>query len=247
MSSRYLHFSRTPYYGVVAALPLLILYEVLMMGLGWSEPSQVRNAGDVWLRMLLASLDISASHATLAMILIVILAIPLLWQREVTLEVRYFLMMFVESFFYSVLLGFVINIILAFIFTILFSGNGYQLAINLTTLAVPGASGPVQGLALSLGAGLFEEFIFRVVLLGILLSVTRLILANWLAAGVSIVLASMLFAAAHYVGSFGDPFTLASFLFRFVAGMLFTGLYYARGFAVVAYTHALYDIRVILF
>jgi membrane protease YdiL (CAAX protease family) len=49
------------------------------------------------------------------------------------------------------------------------------------------------------------------------------------------------------VGPYGDVLTPVSFLFRFVAGLLFTGLYYWRGFAVTAYAHACYDIRVTLF
>ena len=43
-----------------------------------------------------------------------------------------------------------------------------------------------------------------------------------------------------------DSFTWYSFLYRWLAGVAFTGLYYFRGFAVTSCTHALYDIRVLL-
>ena len=39
----------------------------------------------------------------------------------------------------------------------------------------------------------------------------------------SVVPAHMLFSLAHYVGSEGDAFTIASFLFRFIAGAFFSG------------------------
>ena len=42
--------------------------------------------------------------------------------------------------------------------------------------------------------------------------------------------AAFLFSLIHYVGPYGDPFQLASFTFRFVAGVFFSGLFVLRGF-----------------
>jgi len=242
--SDYLRASRSPYYGVVAALTLLLAYELLLTAVGSEAGWQVRNAGDVWLRTLLASLDVGPRNATLAMIFVLLLAIPLVRRRETPLRPAYGLLLLAESFAYSLVLGLFINIILEFIFSAIPSAI-------LSRALLPAAMGwgheGLQGLALSLGAGLFEEFIFRVLLLGGLLLLTRLILPHYLASLMAIVVAALLFSAAHYVGPLGDPFSLGSFLFRFVAGLLFTGLYYLRGFAVTAYAHAFYDIRVLLF
>jgi hypothetical protein len=55
-------------------------------------------------------------------------------------------------------------------------------------------------------------------------------------------LGALIFSAFHYIGPFGDRFTLASFTFRAVAGLLFSGLYVLRGFGITAWTHALYDV-----
>lgn len=240
--TRYLRFSRSPYYAVVAALPLLMAYELLLMGVGWTPTGQVRNAADVWLRMLLASLDVRPEHATLVMILVLLLAIPVVRRDHVRLEPRYFVYMLAEAVGYSLVLGVAVRVILVVLYGLLGGGPA-----TVTASAVALSRGALQGLALSAGAGLFEEFVFRVVLLSALLVLTRMVLAGWLAALVSIVAAAFLFSLAHYVGPYGDPLTLVSFLYRFVAGLLFTAIYYTRGFAVVAYTHALYDIRVILF
>jgi membrane protease YdiL (CAAX protease family) len=96
----------------------------------------------------------------------------------------------------------------------------------------------------SLGAGIYEEFVFRVLLLGALVfcfhRLLRLqhLIAYSLAAGFG----AILFAAFHYVGPFGDPLQLPSFVFRVVAGLVLTGLYYARGYGITAYTHSLYDL-----
>jgi hypothetical protein len=44
------------------------------------------------------------------------------------------------------------------------------------------------------------------------------------------------------VGPFGDRLEVGSFVFRTVAGLAFSGLYVTRGFGITAWTHALYDI-----
>jgi len=46
------------------------------------------------------------------------------------------------------------------------------------------------------------------------------------------------------VGPFGDTLTVASFTFRAVAGLVLSGLYVARGFGIVAWSHALYDLGI---
>jgi hypothetical protein len=62
----------------------------------------------------------------------------------------------------------------------------------------------------------------------------------------AILLGALLFSAFHYVGPFGDPLELGSFTFRMVAGLLLNGLYLARGFGIAAWTHALYDVFLVL-
>ena len=54
-------------------------------------------------------------------------------------------------------------------------------------------------------------------------------------------------SAIHHIGVMGDPFTLGTFLFRFFAGILLAVIFHVRGFAVAVYTHAIYDIFVMVF
>ena len=108
-------------------------------------------------------------------------------------------------------------------------------------------SGALQNFALSLGAGLFEEIIFRVILLNLLFLFLKPLLKNKVTTAViSVLAASFLFSLSHYVGSMADSWELYSFMFRWIAGLLFTVLYFMRGFAITAYTHALYDIWVLV-
>ena len=57
---------------------------------------------------------------------------------------------------------------------------------------------------------------------------------------------ALLFSLAHYVGPGGDTFAIHSFLFRFLAGALFGIIFLGRGLAVAVYTHAIYDIYVLV-
>lgn len=99
-------------------------------------------------------------------------------------------------------------------------------------------------LMISLGAGIYEELLFRVLLVGSLAWIARR-LFGWapLAAGVAATLVgALIFSAFHYVGPYGDALELGSFTFRAVAGVLFSAMYLLRGLGITAWTHALYDV-----
>ncbi|MBT3215370.1 MAG: CPBP family intramembrane metalloprotease [Deltaproteobacteria bacterium] len=230
--SNYWRFSRSAYYSVVAALPLFVVYEILVI-MTQSRYWGIRNAADMWIRTFLMAFDLRAQHLTFVMIGIAFALIPLAKSRSsgVKLKANYFLLMFAEAFAYSLVLGVALQSIL-----------------RLSGLAAGGpGNGALQNFALSLGAGLFEEIIFRVLLLNLLFYLLSYVFKNKVTTAVIAVLAaSFLFSLSHYVGSMADSWQLYSFMFRWIAGMLFTVLYFIRGFAITAYTHALYDIWVLV-
>ena len=102
---------------------------------------------------------------------------------------------------------------------------------------------PTQ-LVISLGAGLYEELLFRVLLVGCLLWLFRRLLpgGRGVATVLAVVVSALIFSVFHYVGPLGDTFAVSSFTFRAIAGVAFSVLYVARGFGIVAWTHALYDL-----
>tara|TARA_R100000005_G_C4927909_1_gene158203 strand:- start:418 stop:816 length:399 start_codon:yes stop_codon:yes gene_type:complete len=106
----------------------------------------------------------------------------------------------------------------------------------------------MQKLALSLGAGLYEELFFRVILVtAFILVFTKILGKKWAGVTAAVVLSALLFSAVHYIGDMGDAFTMGSFLYRFLFGLILNGIYVWRGFGVAAWTHAIYDIMVITF
>lgn len=141
----------------------------------------------------------------------------------------------------------------------LIMGPVLQLGMQLVSLpggplALPWSAAEVHGaLALSAGAGLYEELLFRAVLLqglaalflGLFQLPSERAVDRFLPYGLAILVSALAFAAAH---ALGDPHALEGpvFVYRFLAGVLLGLLYRARGLAVVAYAHATYDAVVIL-
>ena len=230
--SNYWRYSRSAYYSAVAALPLLVIYEILIV-LSQSRYWGIRNAADVWIRTFLMAFDLQAQHITFVLIGISLALIPIAKSRArgIKLKANYFALMFAECLAFSLVLGVVLQSIL-----------------RLGGLSSGGpGSGLMQNLALSVGAGLFEEIIFRVILLNLIfLLLSPLFKKKVVAAVFSVLLASFLFSLSHYVGTMADTWQLYSFMFRWGAGLLFTVLYFIRGFAITAYTHAFYDIWVLV-
>jgi hypothetical protein len=103
-------------------------------------------------------------------------------------------------------------------------------------------------LMLSLGAGLYEELLFRVLLVSALAALGRVVFGFGVkGAGVfATIVGALIFSAFHYIGPFGDPFRLTSFTFRAISGVAFSALYLLRGFGITAWTHALYDAFLLL-
>jgi hypothetical protein len=68
----------------------------------------------------------------------------------------------------------------------------------------------------------------------------------WVAGLTAALLGALVFSAFHYVGPYGDPFRVYSFVFRAIAGLAFSALFLVRGFGITAWTHALYDAFLLL-
>jgi len=147
---------------------------------------------------------------------------------------------FIESAIYALTMGSLIVLVMTKVFGIspqLAGGGGLIASQGLLTRAV-----------MSIGAGVYEETVFRLLLLGGIAWVLErgLGLARWVAVAVAFVISSLLFSAMHHIPPYGDPLHIGVFTFRFLAGLCFAALFWFRGFAVAVYTHALYDLYVLL-
>ena len=107
------------------------------------------------------------------------------------------------------------------------------------------ASPWLDNTVLSLGAGIYEEFVFRLVLMTLIsLVLADLLIVHKSLSNLLMVLSSaVLFSLYHYLGA--ETFQLRSFTFRTIAGIYFAGLFLTRGFGVTAGCHIVYDITIV--
>jgi hypothetical protein len=233
----YWQSARQPRYALVFALPLLLLYEGLSLALTQSAYAGVRNGADVLLKTLFVAFGGSRGVAVFSLLLVGI-GTWVVWRdrrrHPGPLDRRVFALMLAESAVYAMLLGGVVSALTSLLLSpMLSAAQGAEAArVSLT-----------GQLVLSLGAGLYEELLFRVLLVSGLLALGLRL--GWRRSGAvvgAVVVAALVFSTFHYIGPMGDAFTLASFTFRAIAGLLLSGLYVARGFGIAAWTHALYDV-----
>ncbi len=99
-------------------------------------------------------------------------------------------------------------------------------------------------LVLSLGAGLYEELLFRLGLLGGLhyVGVRGLGLKPAGSFVVALIVSSIAFTLFHHVGAWGEPLETRALWYRGAAGILLGLVFLGRGLGVVVYLHALYDV-----
>ncbi len=110
------------------------------------------------------------------------------------------------------------------------------------------SQGLLTRMVMSMGAGVYEETVFRLGLLtGLTLFLSKFMgVRRWLAVLGALVMSAIAFSAIHHIPPYGDPLALGIFTFRVLAGLCFGGLFLVRGYSVAVYTHALYDIYVLL-
>jgi membrane protease YdiL (CAAX protease family) len=151
--------------------------------------------------------------------------------------------MVVESIAYAIIFAFIISNFVAFLF---FSAPVEHLvALRVSALQ---SQGFWTQIALSLGAGFYEELVFRVLLVsGLFWIFVQFIGRKDQAYVTAVIIAALIFSAVHYIGPLGDSFNLASFTFRFLFGLALNALYVLRGFGIAAWTHALYDVMVVIY
>jgi hypothetical protein len=160
-------------------------------------------------------------------------------REKVPLQAGVFAGMMFESVIYAMVFGTVVGTLSGWIL------GGLRLAAD--PAGAMGRLSAADGLVLSLGAGFYEELLFRVLLVGGLMAVFKSAGVGKTATRVwAAVLAAFLFSAFHYIGPYAYPLELSSFTFRFLSGLALNALFIARGFGIAAWTHALYDVYVLV-
>ena len=228
----YLLKSRTSFYSFLFTLPLFFIYEINILFLSRDDILVVRNGADFLMRNILESFDIYGLYGLglvffLGLLVTYIFFIKEDQQQEI--NVNFLFIMLAESMLWSVVLYF-----LLFKFMVL--------------LMNPVGKTILQQVTLAIGAGIYEEFLFRVLLIAGLSGILGFVFMwdKTFKNIIAVVLSGGIFSAFHFMGEYGDFFSMELFLIRFFAGLILGVLYMYRGFGITAYTHSIYDLIVLI-
>ncbi|HVY45636.1 MAG TPA: CPBP family intramembrane glutamic endopeptidase [Minicystis sp.] len=228
------HDPRNLLTSLVLVFPLFLVYQV---GVLFTLP--MLNGADFLTVFLFRNLGLS-TKAYLGYTAIVAAAFAigvLILRRRQQFDPGLVWRVFLESAIYALTMGSLIVFVMTRVFHISPRLAGGVAAQSLGTRVV-----------MSLGAGVYEETVFR---LGIMTGLGALLerglgLRRWISAVVALAVSSALFSAMHHIPPYGDPFAIGVFTFRVLAGACFGLIFWYRGFAVAVYTHALYDLYVLV-
>jgi len=245
-TSGYWHESARPLASLAFVTPLLLAYEI---GVLWLGPAAVRNAADVWLRRLLDLLGFTQYF----LLPVVACGLLLAWHHVSRQPWR---------LNWSVLYGMLLeSLVFGFVLVVVAGWQSRWFTGGASVCAAGDVDGDASLAALViayLGAGIYEEVLFRLLLLSVAGAGCRWAGMSWRASWLTAAVAtSLLFAVAHYqldltllgwhfATAHGDVFAWSSFSFRLLAGLTFSALFLLRGFGVTVGTHAAYDLFTLL-
>jgi membrane protease YdiL (CAAX protease family) len=217
---------------ILLVLPLLLFYEVGVLF------ADVMNGADFLTGALLRLTGLKGFLVIQAVMLLLAIGLAFYLRRSQRFEMRHFIPVLLESGVYALTMGTLILFVMTDLLGIdprLAAGAAKQI-------------GLFDKLVLSVGAGVFEELVFRLVLLGGLswLGTHALKLRGWVSLLIAFGISSVLFSLAHHIGPMGEPLRVGVFTYRVMAGLFFGALFQFRGFPIAVWTHALYDIYVML-
>ncbi len=215
-------------------LPLLLIYEVGAFVLFPSGAFQRddRVVAFHLLRWLLATLGSTAVWMPAVGIVLILLCIHAVSRRPWRIDGRAALWMLPES----IALALPLLLVSRFV------------RLSAAAPAVPAGESLAAEVVLGIGAGIYEELVFRLILISLLMIVASDLLR--LPAGpiavFAVMLSAVLFASHHHPPLGTEPFAIGRFLFRFLAGAYLGAVFHYRGYGPAAGAHAAYNVMATL-
>jgi hypothetical protein len=233
-SGGYYQATRHPFACLLFLAPLLAAYEGGVLYLG-SDGQALRTGADTWLRWIFQTFGLPALHWPPLMIALIFGVWSWMSRGNRPRDLPgVWLGMTVESIGFALLLW----------------GVGRVHEPLLESFGVPlnqvaAADNRFSHAISYLGAGIYEELLFRLIgYSGLLWLVRTSMPSRTISAMVAMTLSALAFSAAHHIGPSGEPLVQRVFIFRALAGLYFVVLYQLRGFGIAVGAHACYDVIV---
>ena len=228
----YWNVTKNIYYSLLFIFPMLFLYESMCWIQYFGQSAEIRNGADVLIRQIIFGMGNGSEIVYGLFLMIVFFGVMFLNRRVVRngkLKFTFLLLMIGESLVWCI--GFVI----------IMSVSEQLLLSIMERNIIP------EQFYLAIGAGIWEELLFRVGAIGLSLSfLTKVVgYSEIYSVIIAVIFSAVIFSLFHYLGPFGDNFAYKSFYLRTLAGIFLGSLYMFRGFGITAYTHIFYDMFII--
>jgi membrane protease YdiL (CAAX protease family) len=236
----YLRGTRHPWMSLLFVLPLLLAYEGGRWSAGPAAAEEVRNGAEHWMRQGVESLGIPADHACPGLLLGVLFVWSFCRRHDRPKELL------------SLGIGMIIE-------CGLFAGGLYllsqailpvfdKLGVFLHASADVSASGldpRMEKVLCYLGAGIYEEAMFRLGLFTVLCWLFHCAdFSSAVSMNLAAIASALIFSGAHHMEATAEPFHAAVFLYRTIAGFYFAWIYQLRGLGVAVGAHAGYNLLI---
>lgn len=233
--------TRRPLPSLALVAPIVAVYEAGVVWLGGASSMAGRTGADAWMRQALAEIGLKDHwFPPLALLLILLgwqAVRPLEWRFSPTIVAG----MVLESLVFACALvgvGRLLDLGFAFL-------DESDFAISALSVALDPNREELAQLIGFLGAGVYEEALFRLLMVPVFFQLLRgLQTPQVFASALAVTGSALLFSLAHHAGSPGEAFVWYNFIFRWMAGVFFAWIFIIRGFGIAVGAHTAYDILV---
>lgn len=234
----YWEVSTQPLHALVMLAPLIIAYEIgswlFLTNLDDGTRQEILARGV--LGDLMGVFGIAAFYAPAVLVVGILIVWHILAKFSWTIDLKVLGLMLIES--------------AAWTLPVLVAGAIQQ---RLYGVALAESGGDLASLSvwakltLAIGAGVYEELLFRLILITAIHFLVHdlLGLAPRFSSMIAVGVAALAFALYHDLSTPAGGIDWARFLFMVIAGVLFGTMFLLRGFGIVVTTHALYDVLVL--
>ncbi|MFO0828822.1 MAG: CPBP family intramembrane glutamic endopeptidase [Phycisphaerales bacterium] len=256
-SDGYFARSKQPLEILFFLLPLIVFYEIgLVVVLRQGHAVMTNRAHEALLRLFdvfgldAAALSLPALSLPGVLLIVVLLAWQALARRPWVVDLRTVAIMAIESAVLAVPLFLAIQLVMQ-----AFAQHDPTAAIAASvdgSTASPEASlralSPVARVAISIGAGLYEELIFRMALIAVMhtLFVDAIGWKEKPSIALAVVISTIAFVLYHPLSGPHGAIEWRRVVSLTVIGLWFGGVFAFRGFGIVVGTHAAYDIAALM-
>jgi hypothetical protein len=238
LQDSYWRCSKRPLEVLVFLFPFIVIYELCLLYVLRDERGTVTNSAHEGIIRFFGVVDIDMLGLSLpgVAVILVLLIWHLLLRRSWALRWNVFGLMFMESVLWTIPLLVFSRVIHEFLPMV----AGQEVIIT--------ELGTVGRIAISIGAGLYEELLFRMLVIGVIhtILVDALGLASFLGTAIAVGVSAVLFTEYHPLLGVDGSRAMGRVVFYLMAGLFFGVLFVSRGFGVVVAVHAFYDIVIML-